>query len=176
MYLLQTVTEENAQGAQKDIFEWFADKPINAPLPLQRYAISPEIAKSHLNLIAYFSSHPTLSFPLLASIRYAVAAKSCYESCIALNSSILKRVGMTEDELEAIATTQQNTLLEKQEEQLLQFVVKRVFSPESGSSKQALENLQNLGWTEQDIFDATYHGYTVLTGAQITASLSSTKN
>lgn len=172
MYLLKTISKETAHGDQKEIFDWFEDKPINTPPSLQRYAISPNIAKFHLDLIRYFSSHKTLNFALLSSIRYAIASKVCYDSCIAINETILKRSGMTDEDLKAVASTQQDTPLEEHEEALLQFAVTRVLHPEQGCTQEQLQDLYQLGWTEQDLFDVTYHGYTLLSGSQLTASLS----
>lgn len=172
MYNLSTVTPDTAKGEAKEIFDWFADKPFDVPRSFEVAAVSPKLAKKSLEVASYFGAHDTLSFPLLTSIRYAISCAVCFDSCVTLNGGILKKCGMTEDDLEAVANSQKNTPLEPHEEALLKFVVQRVTNPEAGCSEAEIDEVRRHGWTDQDIYEATYHGFFVLTPAMIEKSLS----
>ena len=173
MYNLTTVTPETAKDEAKEVFDWFADKPFDIPRSFEIAALSPKLAKKSLEVATYFGAHETLSFPLLTSIRYAVSCAVCLDSCVALNGDILKKCGMTEDDLEAVANKQEETPLEAHEEVLLKFVVQRVTNPEAGCTEAEIDAVRSHGWTDQDIYEATYHGFFVLTPAMIERSLSS---
>jgi len=74
------------------------------------------------------------------------------------NAGLLQQAGgMSPADLEKLRAHPEQAPLEEAQKELLLFVLKAVKSPEK-VSKADVEKLHQLGWTDQNIFDAVYHG------------------
>jgi alkylhydroperoxidase family enzyme len=97
-------------------------------------------------------------------IRYLAANEYNYQFCINLNAGILKMAGgFSEEDLEALRANPENAPLEDFQKAMLLFVLKVVKTPEAVQESD-VEALREMGWTDQDIFDAAFHG-TAMIGA-----------
>lgn len=162
MPLLDTVTPENAQGKVKAVYSIFEDMRIPVPLPVQMMSVSPDYLAIQGQTINYFMNHPSLSPSLLAHIRLLAAHEENYTYCINLNQQILKsRMGLSDEQIAAVADDPEKTALHSEEKALLAFVRKAVRDPAS-TSPEDVDNLRALGWSDRDIFDATLMGMHML--------------
>jgi hypothetical protein len=164
MAFIKTVQPEEAQGIIKEGYEMFMQRVGIIPKPMEMMSVSPVLFELQLKRIHYLSSHPKLSFALLAHIRYLVAKNLNYAFCTDLNKLFLEKQGLSEDDFRAMEADPSKSLLEENESALLDFVVRAVKSPEAvteGDFKQ----LKDLGWEDRDIFDALTQGATMVDNA-----------
>ena len=157
MFMLNTVSKEEATGKVAEAYGVFPDQ-MPVPVPLQLMSASPELVKAQSGIIRYFINHGTIDTGLLAMIRYCVAHHLGYQYCIDFNATLLQQAGgMSAEELQALQSDPENAPLEDSQKALLLFVLKVVKSPEAVTQTD-VAGLRDLGWSEQDIFDAAFHG------------------
>ena len=114
-----------------------------------------------LRRIQYLSKHPTLSFSLLAHIRYLVARTLDYQFCTDFNRHVLQKQGVSEDDFEKMELDPSQSLLEDHESAMLVFVLKSVKDPAS-VKKDDVDTLKKIGWEDKDIVDALAQGVSMI--------------
>jgi len=102
MAIIQTVSPEEAQGEIKEVYDAILQGVGMVPSPMQLASASPGIFNLHWQSIKYFSEHPTLSFPLLSTIRFLVAEHLNYAFCTDFNKGILMKQGLTDEDIEEL--------------------------------------------------------------------------
>lgn len=157
MSLIPTITPESAEGEMKTIYQMFIRQTGQVPKPLEMFSISPELFSYRAGLLKLYSNNEKLTFPLLTLIRYLVANDSCNHACTSFNGDLIKRQGMSDEDINKLVENPLTAPLEDDECQLLNFVVKAIRQPES-VTKNDLEDLHNYGWEDKDIFEALSYG------------------
>ena len=157
MPLIKTVKPGEAEGKIKEAYDEFLKTAGMVPKPFEMFSVSPPLFELQKTAIKYFMNNTRLKFALLASIRFSVACEYNFNYCIGLNSDFLKFTGFDDEQLEAIKADPENTTLEEKDKAMLLFVLKALKEPEN-VAKGDIDALHDLGWTDQDIFDAVYHG------------------
>lgn len=161
MPLINTVTPENAQGTIKEAYDMFMKNIGLIPKPMEMMSASPALFEIQLRRIQYLAQHPHLSFALLAHIRYLVANNLNYPFCTDFNKIILKKQGLTEDDLHAIEADPARSLLEPKENAMLAFVVKAVKTPGTVTAEE-IQRLREMGWDDRDMIDALSQGASMI--------------
>jgi hypothetical protein len=161
MALINTVTQEQAQGTIKEGYEMFMKHIGIIPKPMELMSVSPALFELQLRRIQYFSTHPKLSFSLLAHIRYLVAHNLNYRFCVDFNKHVLKKQGLEEADCQKMEADPSQALLEENEKAMLVFVIKSVKDP-SSVTKADIETLRSLGWEDQDMVDALSQGVSMI--------------
>ena len=157
MFILNHVEPEEATGK---VAEAYGVIPPGMPVPepLQMMSASPDLAYLQSIILRYFISQDKLDLGLLATIRYLVACEYDYPYCINFNAYLLQMAGgMTPEELESLRTNPEMALLEDFQKELVLFVLKAVKTPDEVTQAD-VEKLRQLGWSDRNIFDAVYHG------------------
>jgi alkylhydroperoxidase family enzyme len=117
---------------------------------------SPAILKSNFESLSYFSQHPTLGFALLSTIRFMVSKHLNFAFCTEFNKELLKKQGMSDEDIDEMIKDPLEAPLEDREQTMLGFVMKAIKSPDA-VEQQDMDQLHDLGWTDRDIFDAVTH-------------------
>jgi len=157
MFILNYVKPENATGKVAEAYGFFPPG-IALPEPLLLMSASPDLV--HLwtqNFIRYFRNHDRLDMGLMAAIRYLLSCENEYDSCINFNAGLLQAAGLSAAELTDMRARPEKAPLEEAQKELLLFVLKAVKTPEK-VTKGEVEKLHELGWRDQDIYDATFIG------------------
>ena len=158
MPIIETVAPDKAEGKVKDAYDIMMQRAGTVPKPFQMLSASPDLLGLQMGTMDYFMQHPTLNFVLLAHIRLLVARKFNYAYCVEFNGGILQMfAGVTEAQMDAMMDDPANAPLEARDRAMLLFVLKAVGTPDA-TSQSDVDALRELGWTDQDIFDATAHG------------------
>ena len=165
MPIIQTVSPEKAEGETKKIYDIMLQNVGVVPTPMQLVSISPAILNLSWDFLQYYSQHPNLGFALLSSIRFLVAEHLNYAFCTDFNKNILKKQGLSDEDIEEIIKNPLNVPLEEKEQVMLDFVVKAIKSPDN-VEQQDMDQLHDMGWTDRDILDALVHG-TNMVGSSI---------
>jgi len=81
-----------------------------------------------------------------------------YEYCVDFNSGILQMLANVNDEqLKNLKSDPKQAPLNDKDKAMLLFVLKAVKTPDSVEQKD-VDTLRKLGWTDQDLLEATHHG------------------
>ena len=166
MFILNHVKPEDATGKVAEAYSVFP-KEIPVPEPLVLMSASPELTHLQSGVIRHFMTHEKLDMGLLATIRYLVASEEGYQFCINLNSGILKMAGgMSDSDLEALKANPDAAPLEESQKALLLFVLKVVRTPDEVKEAD-VDELRKLGWSDQDIFEAAFHGASMIGASKL---------
>jgi len=158
MALIKTVSPEEATGKVKEVYDVMMEKARVIPKPFQMMSPSPALLEIMLQSLGYYFEHPSLSFQLLTHIRLLVAQVYKYEYCVDFNSGILQMLAnVTDEQLENLKSDPKQAPLNDKDKAMLLFVLKAVKTPDSVEQKD-VDALHELGWTDQDILEATHHG------------------
>lgn len=161
MALISTVAHENAEGIIKEGYDMFKQNIGIIPKPMEMMSASPALFELMLRRIHYLSTHPTLSFSLLAHIRYLVARNLDYSFCTDFNAHILKKQGLEDSDLRKMEADPSQSMLEENENAMLAFVVKAVKAPETVTPED-IQHLRDLGWEDKDMVDALSQGVSMI--------------
>lgn len=158
MFILNHVKPEEATGKVAEAYAFFPPG-MPVPEPLLMMSASPDLVYLWTdNIIRYFRNHERLDMGLLATIRYLLSCDNKYDSCINFNAGLLQQAGgMSAAELADMRANPEKAPLEESQKTMLLFVLKAVRTPEKVTGAD-VEKLHQLGWRDQDIFDATFLG------------------
>ena len=161
MFKLKTVKPEEATGKVAEAYAVFP-AGIPVPPPLVLMSASPDLLQLQSQIIRHYMTHTKLDMGLLAVIRYLAASEYNYEFCIKMNTGILKMAGGFSDaELEELKKNPENAQMEDSQKALLLFVLKVIKTPEEVKEAD-VDKLREMGWSDQDIFDASFHGTSMI--------------
>jgi len=157
MPIIKVVPPEEAEGKVKEAYALF-DEFGMVPAPFQMFSSSPELLELRGQTIGYILNRPTLSRGFMALIRMLVAEELGYYYCISLNREFLKAMGVVDEDAAArIIADPASAPLEEKDKSLLLFVLKAVKTPGEVTAED-MQALRDLGWSDQDILEATAHG------------------
>ena len=158
MSIISTVAPEQASGAVAQVYEQVKQAFGRVPNAMRLFSVSPEIQAMQWQHTAYYFQHPTLGFPLLASIRMLVSQSNDCEYCIGFNEALLiERAGFTAEQTAAAKRDAAAAPLDPKDKAMLLFVLKATRTPKQVTAAD-VDALRRLGWTERDVFEAVYHG------------------
>jgi len=157
MALLRTTPPERAEGKLAELYAEVEQTFGMVPNNVRLLGVSPAILDNQIQLISHYMGHPTLSMPLLATIRLLVA-KACHSAyCQNLNTGLLLKAGFTTEQIGAMKADPSQAPLDENQKALLLFVLKACENPHAVVAED-VERLKRIGWSEVDIFDAVAHG------------------
>jgi uncharacterized peroxidase-related enzyme len=158
MSILQTVTPESATGEVAEIYAQIKQAWGHVPTAIQAFSANPFLLKHQWEYYASVMQHPTLTFPLTASIRMLVSQAGNCSYCIDMNAGMLMNMGgWTPEQVAATRTDFNQSPLSPQEKILLGLVLKATRDSNSVSASD-LQVARDAGWSDSDILDAVNHG------------------
>ncbi len=158
MTIIQTVAPEQASGSVAQIYREVEQLFGRVPNAFRLMSNSPELLAQQWQQIRYYMQHPTLSFPLLATIRMLVSQENECEYCIGMNASMLMhRAGQTPEQVAATRLNPADAPLSDKDKALLLLVLKATKTPKAVTALD-LDHLRQHGWQDGDILDAVQHG------------------
>ena len=158
MAIIETVQPNVASGEVGEIYDSFLKMRGRIGNNAILFSSSPAALRMQYEFINYYSSHPTLSQPLLTAIRVLVSQSKECEFCIDMNSGFLiNRFGWSVEDVEVMKKDASTTPLQAKEQAMLEFVIKGM-EDSLGVNESDIVSLRDLGWSDGDILDALYHG------------------
>lgn len=161
MTLINPVSHEQAAGIIKEGYDFFMARAGAVPRPMEMLSVSPGLFALQLKRIEYFAKHPSLSFALLTHIRYLAARNLGYGFCLDFNRHILKKLGLTDEDIDKTEADPGQSLLEEKENALLTFVIRAIKEPGAGYAEE-IARLTAMGWQEGDLVDALAQGVSMI--------------
>ena len=166
MALLNLTDKENATGRVAEIYETMMNTMGFIPNAFKVYSPSEHVLDKQFGNLAYFMRHKTLGGKLLAFIRILVSEQEQCKYCVGVNSNILLQYGVLPEALAEIKLDPTKAPLEEKELAMLLFVL-QVVNDSNSVLQSDVDKLRNLGWTDADILEATYHGTSQLSADRI---------
>ncbi|MDE2089079.1 MAG: hypothetical protein KGJ12_03545 [Gammaproteobacteria bacterium] len=158
MPIVYTVSPDKANGKVAAVYREIEQSFGRVPNALQMYSASPEVLEQQWRYIQYYRQHPRLSAPLLAMVRMLVSQENQCEYCVGFNAAMLiSYLGLTPEQVAATKRDPGKAPLEEKDKAMLLLVLKSIKAPLT-VTRQEIEHLVKLGWTEGDIVDAVSHG------------------
>lgn len=159
MSLIKLVEQDEATGKVAEIYQNMMNTMGFIPNAFKLFSPSEHVLGQQVNNLNYYFRHSKLSGKLLSFIRLLVSDKERCEYCIGMNTNILFQYGVLPETITEVINDVTKVPLEKNEKELLFFVLKVVKSSNS-TSQEDIDKLRNIGWTDGEILEATYHGTT----------------
>jgi AhpD family alkylhydroperoxidase len=157
MSIISTVAPQDAKGQVAQVYGQVEQAMGRLPNAMRLFSASPDVLTMQWQHIGYYFQHPTLSFPLLASIRMLVSQDNDCAYCIGMNEAMLiERCGFTPEQTAAAKLNPADIPLPEKDKALLLFALKATKSPKAISAAE-LDALRHLGWNDRDLFDAVNH-------------------
>ena len=157
MPLLNLVEKDQATGRTAEIYDTMINTMGFIPNAFKVFSPSEYLFEKQFANLGYFMRHKTLGGKLLAFIRLLVSEQEQCTYCVGMNSGILFQYGVLPDMIASIIKDPSTAPLEENERAMLLFVLS-VVKDSNAIAKDDVEKLRNLGWTDADILEATYHG------------------
>ena len=162
MPLIKTYETDEATGELKALYDEIIALRGRVGNNAKLSSVSPEVLRQQFDFIKYYMNHPTLSMPLLASIRIFVSSGEECEFCVDFNTGLLiNMMGWTLEQVQAMRQDIDKANLPKREIALLKLVVKAVQNAHSVNAND-LDELREMQWGDKDILDAVNHGARML--------------
>ena len=158
MAILETVTPQQATDKVAAVYGQIQQAFGHVPNAIQLFSVNPDFLEVQWRMLGYYGQHPTLSFPLLATIRMLVSIDTECAYCVGNNEGMLiNRAGFTPEQVMAAKADPAQAPLSAKDKAMLLFVLKATRHSNSVEAAD-LDELRLLGWTDRDIFDALNHG------------------
>ncbi|HQT32197.1 MAG TPA: hypothetical protein PLE48_12585 [Thiobacillus sp.] len=158
MSILQTVTPESATGEVAEIYAQIKQAWGHVPTAIQAFSANPFLLKHQWEYYSSVMQHPTLTFPLTASIRMLVSQAGSCTYCIDMNAGMLMNMaGWTPEQVASTRADFKNSPLTPKEKMLLGLVLKATRDSNSVTALD-LQAAREAGWSDGDILDAVNHG------------------
>jgi uncharacterized peroxidase-related enzyme len=158
MSILRTVTPESATGEVAEIYAQIKSAWGHVPTAMQVFSAHPFLLRHQWEYYASIMQHPTLAFPLTASIRMLVSQAGNCSYCIDMNAGMLiNMAGWTPEQVAATRADFKNSPLSANEKMLLGLVLKATRDSNSVTALD-VQAAREAGWSDSDILDAVNHG------------------
>jgi len=162
MPLINTITPKEATGELAKLYKIIETMGRTVGNNAQLFSASPELLRQQMDFIKYYMNHPTLSIPLLASIRIMVSSGEECQYCVDYNTGILiNMAGWTLDQVTAMRKNIDDANLPEREIVMLCLVVKAIRNAH-GINANDIDTLREMDWSDSDILDAVNHGTRML--------------
>jgi len=155
MSLLQGIIEpQEATGDVKFIYEMTQKRYGFVPNAVKMQSINADTINFYAGLSRYFAEDTSLSEKFRMLTNEIIAQNDNCEYCISImDSFIFNTFNISKEQLKEIKNNPLKAPLEQNEIELLVFVLK-VLKDSNSTTKEDITNLNNLGFTDKDIFDA----------------------
>jgi len=162
MPLIQTIEPQEATGELAKLYDIIESMRGTVGNNAKLFSVSPELLRQQMDFIKFYMNHPTLSMPLLASIRIMISSGEECQFCIDYNTAML--INMADWTFEQVAAMRKNideANLSEREIAMLRLAIKAVRNAH-GVNADDLNTLREMNWSDSDILEAVNHATRML--------------
>ena len=155
MSLLKGIIEpDQAVGDVKSIYEGSTKRFGFVPNAIKMQSINPSTVKFYAGLSKYFVEESAFSEKLRLLANGLIAQDDSCGYCVSLMEGALgAKYGIDKDQLKKIKEDPSTVPLDGKEKGIFEFIFK-VLKDSNSTSKDDIEKLYSLGWSDKDIFDS----------------------
>ena len=162
MPLIHTIAPEEATAELAKLYEIITAMRGSVSNSAKLFSVSPELLRQQMDFIKFYMNHPTLSMPLLASIRILVSSGEECQFCIDYNTAMLVNMaGWSLEQVAAMRTNIDDANLPEREIAVLALAIKAIRNAHAVNADD-LDTLREMGWSDSDILDAVNHATRML--------------
>jgi uncharacterized peroxidase-related enzyme len=162
MSLLHAVEENSATGVVKEVYDEVRMMFGSVPEGLKLWSLNPETLQHHWEEIKKSLAKDVETQKFDTILRYLVSEIEGCEFCVGFNGGLLLNMfGMTQDGLATMVEEPQTAPLSEKQKGLLLFALKVVKESKKVSAED-IEQLKELGITENEIFDVAHSATNLL--------------
>ena len=162
MPLIKTYEPDEATGELAKLYEIITAMRGKVGNNAKIFSASPELLRQQMDFIKYYMNHPTLSMPLLASLRVLVSSGEDCEFCIDYNTAMLiNMAGWSFEQVQEMRQDIEKANLPAREIALLKLAVQAIRNSHVIGAND-LDLLREMGWEDKDILDAINHATRML--------------
>lgn len=154
MALINYIKKEEATGKISEIYRMLENRLNILPNVVQFHTASPKLFEKLMGFLSYFFDHPNIDNVTTAYIRLLISGIEEGEYCIRFQSSILKYLGISEEDIEISMKDYKKLKLDPKRKELICFVLDAMYNKLEDKSIR-IQLLRGLGWTDEDIYDAS---------------------
>ena len=110
--------------------------------------------------------HPNIKSDIFAFIRLHIAFKEGYDYCKSFNTTLLLSKGYKQELLDLVVENIENIPFEQHEKVLVKFALKAIYESRDCQAED-FQRLEELGWSQKDIFDAIEHAGTIFRNGRL---------
>ncbi len=152
MFKLSHVAPGNATGEIKHAYDTFPPV-LGVPLPAQLFSASPFLLKAQIASMLNLMGNERMEFPVLTAIRFMAASAFGYDYCIRLNGDMLRRGGMDEAQIDALARGDLADLPFEDSELMVLRLVRKVIDDPASITDADVQACRDAGWKDSDILE-----------------------
>ncbi len=157
MALINYVKKEEATGKIAEIYNDLEERMNILPNVVQFHTASPELFERLINYLEFFIDHQSIDHITIAYIRMLISFQNGGEYCVRFQSGILKYLGVSDEDLEVAKSDSNKLNLDNKRKSLVNFVLD-VQNGKHENTENQIKKLEELGWTQKDIYDANALG------------------
>ncbi len=157
MALIDYVKKEEATGKIAQMYQLLEERMHILPNVIQFNTASPELFEKMMGFWQHYMDHPRFDSQMVAWIRLLISHAEGGTYCVRFQSSILRYLGVKEEELSAAFEDYSKLPMDQKRRDLIVFVVDMMLGNHK-DTKFKLVDLRSLGWTDQDIYEASVLG------------------
>ncbi len=153
--LITVQTEENASGDVARVYAEMQAAWQMVPNPMKLFSTQPALLRHRWEGFKIMGENQAVDMRFQTLIRMLVSKVHDCDYCVGLNEGML--IGMFEMDPEQVSSLKDDPAtapIPEREVALLLFVLKAVSAPNS-TTREEVEGLRELGWSDGDIFFAT---------------------
>ncbi len=153
--LIETISPQKATGEVAKVYQDINETWGMIPNPIKLYSTNPQMLKNKFESYKHSGSHKTVDAKFQAMVRMLVSKQHSCEYCVGLNEEML--VNMFKIPLNDVIAMKEDASkapLGEKDKALLLFALKATNDSKS-TTKEDIENLNKLGWSDAEIFFAT---------------------
>ena len=151
MFIVETITKEQASGKIKKLYGMIEHEIGFIPPHFRLFAtLDPKGLQDFLMQMIYFKKHERIDEKLLPFLRLIIAQKECRGYCTTFNTKLLVDRGVPKEIVNDLENNIDKIPLEASQKVLLSKVLQALFDD---FSKKDLQELQELGFSQQDFYD-----------------------
>ncbi|HFQ61465.1 MAG TPA: hypothetical protein ENK39_04095 [Epsilonproteobacteria bacterium] len=154
--LIPYVSEENATGEIKRVYDEIRGTFGMIPAPLKQHSVYPEVLIGQWQMMKemVLNDESNFSHKLLAMMRMVVSSAPSLDCdyCVGFNESMLINMfGLTIEEINMIKAHPSSANLNEKDKKMLIYMIDATTKPKE-INKAQIQELRNLGWSDKDIF------------------------
>ncbi len=157
--------KEQASGKIKKLYGMIEQEIGFIPPHFRLFAtLDPKGLQDFLIQMNYFKKHERIDEKLLPFLRLIIAQKECRDYCATFNTELLVERGVPEEIVNSLQNNVDTIPLEASQKALLSKVLQALFDE---FSIKDLQELQKLGFSQQDFYDLLNYATTFMAKSKI---------
>ena len=169
--LLSFVSEKDATGDVKAVYDEIKAKWGFVPVVIQQYSLNPKLLRAQWDLYATLGDNKNFDPKMQTMMRMLVAEKEDCTYCVGLNKGMLLNMfKLPMDEVNALTKDPSTAKLDDKQKAMLLFMLKSAKTPHDTTAED-IASLKKLGWTDKDIFEGVKSASNMVAGAMLIDAL-----